>query len=372
MEPAQGKRLLSLDAFRGFTIAAMILVDSPGTYRAVYPQFKHAIWNGWTFTDTIFPSFLFIMGASMVFSFSARKESGITDPLLDLKIVKRTLILFGLGLFMNSYPIFHLSTLRIPGVLQRIALCYLFTSMIVRKCGPRGQAYWLFGLLASYWLMLRFVPTPGTAAGALEPGDNFVAYVDSLFLRGHAWVENGTQDPEGIVSTISAVGTTLFGALTGNWLRSPRSEREKTIGMICTGAALVALGAALAPYLPINKNLWTTTFSIFMAGLSLLSLASFYVLIDVAGYKRWATVFVAFGMNSIAIYFLSEILDTSLRFVLHHAAGSTMILRTYLFRSVFAPLASPEGASLLFALSYVFLMFLIAWAMRRMGIIIKV
>ncbi len=148
---AQGNRLLSLDAFRGFTIAVMILVDCiPGTYyRAVYPQLKHAVWNGWTFTDTIFPSFLFIMGVSMIFSLAACKESGLADSRLDVQIVRRTLILFGLGLFMNTYPIFHLSTLRIPGVLQRIALCYLFTTVFVRMYGQRDQIYWLFGLLIS-------------------------------------------------------------------------------------------------------------------------------------------------------------------------------------------------------------------------------
>lgn len=220
--------------------------------------------------------------------------------------------------------------------------------------------------------MMRFVPTPGTTAGALEPGDNLAAYIDSLFLQHHMWKEHGMQDPEGILSTFPAIGTTLFGVLTGSWLRSPQSGPEKTAGMVCVGAALVAVGMTLDPWLPINKTLWTSTFSILMAGLALLSLAVFYWLIDVAGYKRWATVFVIFGMNAITIYFFSDILDTSLRFVLWHAAGSTMILRSYLFRGIFAPLASPEGASLLFALSYVFLLFLIAWAMWRMRIFIRV
>lgn len=354
------------------TIVGMILVNSPGTYRAVYSQLRHAKWNGWTFADTIFPFFLFIMGVSIVFSFAGRKQSGLANSRLDLQIVKRTLILFVLGLFMNSYPIFHLSTIRIPGVLQRIALCYFFTFLIVRKCGPRGQIYWLFGLLASYWLMMGFVPVPGIGAGLLEPGNNLAAYVDSLLLEGHMWGQFGTQDPEGIVSTIPAIGTTLFGVLTGNWLRSALSGWRKTAGMICAGTVLLVLGMALDHWLPINKNIWTSTFSIFMAGLALLALAVIYWLIDVVGYKRWATVFVIFGKNAIAIYFLSEILDTSLRFVLRHASGSTINLRAYLFRSIFTPLASPENASLLFALSYVFLMFLIAWMMWKMKLFVKV
>ncbi len=372
MEPARSRRLLSLDAFRGFTIVAMILVNSPGTYRAVYPQLRHAPWNGWTFTDTIFPAFLFIMGVSMAFSFAARKESGLSSSRLDLQVVKRTLILFGLGLFMNSYPVFHLSTLRIPGVLQRIALCYLFTSPIVRKCSLRGQVYWLIGLLASYWLMMTFIPVPGVGAGVLKPGNNLAAFVDSLFLQGHMWGQYDTQDPEGIMSTIPAIGTTLFGVLAGNWLRTPFSGQAKAAGMVCAGTALIALGMVLDHWMPINKSIWTSTYSIFMAGIALVTLAVFYWSIDVAGYKMWASMFIIFGVNAIAIYFLSEILDTSLRFLLRQASGPTLNLRAYLFRSIFAPLASPEGASLLFALSYLFLMFLIAWALWRMRIFIKI
>jgi predicted acyltransferase len=372
MENTQAKRLLSLDAFRGFTIAGMILVNSPGSYREVYPQLRHAQWNGWTFADTIFPFFLFIMGVSMVYSLARRKEIGHVDASLDLQIVKRTIVLFGLGLFMNSYPIFHLSTLRIPGVLQRIALCYFFTSLIMRRYGPIGQAFWLFGFLASYWLMMRFVPVPWIGAGVLEPGNNFAAYVDSLFLEGHMLPQYETWDPEGLVSTIPAIGTTLFGVLCGEYLRSPVASRKKTAGMLCTGVALVMLGMVMDHWLPINKGIWTSTFSIFMAGLAFLCLALFYWLIDVKGYKRWATMFVILGMNSIAIYFLAEILDTTLRFVLHHVAGSTISLRIYLHRSFFTPLASPENASLLFAVSYVFLMFLIAWAMWKKRLFIKI
>ena len=366
------KRLLSLDAFRGMTVAAMILVNCPGSYRAIYPQLRHAAWNGWTLADTIFPSFLFIMGVSIVFSLAGHKECGLADSRLDLRIVRRSVILFVLGLFMNSYPIFHLSTLRIPGVLQRIALCYFFAFSIVRRCSPRGQLCWLLGLLASYWLMMRFVPVPGIGAGVLEPGKNLAAYVDSLLPEGHVWGQHGTQDPEGILSTIPAVGTTLFGVLAGNWLRSPFSGLKKTVGMVCAGAALLAAGLILEPWFPINKSLWTSTYSILMAGLALLAFAAFYWLIDVAGCKRWATVFIIFGMNAIAVYFLSEILDTGLRFVLREASGPTANLRAHLFRTIFAPIASPEGASLLFALSYVFLMFSIAWLMWKMKIIVKV
>lgn len=371
MEPAQHQRIISLDAFRGFVIAAMILVDSLSSRGAVYSQLRHARWNGWTFADTVFPFFLFIMGISIELSFTSRKENGITRSHLYLQIMRRTVILFALGLFMSNYPAFRLSTFRIPGILQRIALCYFFTSLIVHKYGPRVQSYWLFGLLASYWLMMRFIPVPGVGVGLLEPGRNFASYVDSLFLKGHMSPYHVTWDPEGLVSTIPAIGTTLFGALCGNLLLSTMSQCKKAIIMICAGVALLFLGIILSLLLPLNKYLWTSTFSIFMAGLSFLFFSIFYYLIDVKGYKSWATVFVIFGMNSIAIYCLPEILDPLLRLVLYGMADLVMGLRSCLFRGFLLPFASPENISLLFGFSYVFLMFLIAWTLWKMRIFIK-
>lgn len=368
---SSNRRLLSLDAFRGFTIALMILVNSLNPFGRVYPQLRHAAWNGWTFADTVFPFFLFIMGVSMTFSFARRKENNPSNSLLWLKIVRRTAILFGLGLFLNSYPGFQLSTLRIPGVLQRIALCYFFAALIVKDFGPKGQFYWLCSLLAVYWPMMHFVPVPGIGAGAMEPGRNFAAYVDSLFLEGHMYYE--TWDPEGLVSTIPAMGTTLFGVLTGNWLRLPNiSNKKKTVAMISSGVALLILGMVLDYWLPINKNIWTSSFSIFMAGLSLLLLAFFYWLMEIEGYRRWAKGFVIFGLNSIAIYFLSIILDPLVRFVLNNAAQWNPGLGHHLMTSCWAPLASPENVSLIYGISYVFLMFLIAWTMWKMKLFINV
>ena len=369
MEPTLAKRIVSLDVFRGFAIAAMILVDASGPYRTVYPQLRHTAWNGWSFADTVFPFFLFIMGVSIVFSFSRREQNGPADSSLYLQIVRRTIILFGLGLFINAYPFSRLSVLRIPGVLQRIALCYFFSSLIVRDCGPKGQMYWLFGLLTSYWLMMRFVPVPGIGTGVLEPGNNFAAYVDSLFLKGHMY---GKWDPEGIVSTIPAIGTTLFGVLAGNWLCLPVSGRKKTVTMICAGIALLMLGKILDQWLPINKNIWTSTFSIFMAGFAFLSLSLLYWLIDVKGYRRWTTGFEILGTNSIAIYVLSYIVDPLPRFVLSYAAPSAKSLNTYLLTTRFSTLASPENSSLVFAVSFVLFMFLIAWALWKLKLFIRI
>ncbi len=366
-------RLISLDAFRGMAIAGMILVNSPGNFGAVYPQLKHAAWNGWTFADTIFPAFLFIVGVSLVLSIAGRVERGEAGPKLEAQIVRRTVILFALGLFINSFPLFHLETLRIPGVLQRIALCYFFTAIIVLKCRLRGRILWLAGLLVSYWVMMRFVPVPGVGAGVLEPGKNFAAYVDSLFLRGHMYSYYQTWDPEGLVSTLPAIATTLFGVLTGDFLRRPLSGPKKIISMAAAGLFLALAGTILAGWLPINKNLWTSTFSIFMAGLSLTAFGALYGIMDVAGLSWWARPFVIFGTNAITVYVLSQVLDEALRFIqLSLPNGYTLSCRSYLFRNYCVPIASPETASLFFAVAYLFSIYLIAWAMWKKGIVIKI
>ncbi len=282
--PHREHRLVSLDAFRGITIALMIVVNSPGDSQDVFAPLSHADWNGWTFADTVFPSFLFIVGVSLVFSFAKRKESHLVA-----RIIRRTIILFAIGLFINTFPTFDLSTLRIPGVLQRIALCNLFASLIVLGAGLRGRILWLIGLLASYWLMMRFIPVPGIGAGVMEPGKNFAAWVDSHLLQGYMWsYYDGAWDPEGIVSTIPAIATTLFGVLTGQWLRTAFSERRKVAGMVCAGIVLLIAGCILDRWLPINKALWTSTFCLFMAGLALVGLAFFHWLIDIVDLWRWA------------------------------------------------------------------------------------
>lgn len=252
---ASSKRLLSLDAFRGATIAAMIMVNNPGSWSAVYPQLDHAEWNGLTMTDWIFPFFLFIVGVAMTFSFAKRKESGANMPQLYGQIVKRTIIIFALGLFLNGFPYYNLSTIRILGVLQRIALCYGIASVIFLKTGIRGQIYWIIGLLASYWLIMSCIPVPGIGAGVYEPGKNFSNYIDSLFLSGHMWRETITWDPEGIVSTIPSIATVLFGILTGHLIRSEKSKEEKTIWMFIAGLFFLLLGVILDMWIPINKKI---------------------------------------------------------------------------------------------------------------------
>jgi len=372
-KPATPKgRLASLDAFRGLTIALMILVNSPGDTETVYSHLSHVVWNGWTFADTVFPSFLFIVGVSLVFSHAKQEEKGISNSTFMVQLMRRAIILFALGLFINSFATFQLSTIRIPGVLQRIAVCYFLTSLIVLKAGLRGRILWLIGLLASYWLMMRFMPVPGIGAGVLEPGKNFAAWVDSLFLKGHMWsYYDGTWDPEGIVSTIPAIGTTLFGVLTGQWLRSSLPERRKVSGMVCAGLVLLIAGYILDRWLPINKSIWTSTFSIFMAGVALVCLAFFYWLIDIADFSRWANPFIILGLNPITVYVLSEVFDTTLRiFNLPMYLGQAINCQSYLFKSLC--IAKPQISSLLYSLLTLLCMLLIAWIMWRKRLFIKI
>jgi predicted acyltransferase len=252
-------------------------------------------------------------------------------------------------------------------------VCYCFASLIVLKTGLRGQISWTAGLLCAYWLLMEFFPVPGIGAGIYEPGSNFAAYIDSLFLTGHMWAASQTWDPEGLVSTLPALATTLFGVLTGRWLRSNHSPQQKAAGMLAGGSILLLLGLGMNLRLPINKNLWTSSFSIFMAGMAAVCLACFYWLIDVKSYRRWAKPFMIFGMNAITAYVVSEAFDTSWRFIrFDQPDGSNISLRTCLFRHAFLPLASPINASLLFAISYVLAMYLVVWFMWKHHWFLKV
>jgi predicted acyltransferase len=368
-----GNRLTSLDVFRGLTIAGMVLVNSPGTWEAVSPQLRHAEWNGWTFTDTIFPLFLFIVGVAIVFSLEGRREKGDSLKTLELRIVKRSLILFALGLVVNSFPLFHLATIRIPGVLQRIALCYLFAASITLGCSIRGQLLWLVGLLAAYWVAMLYIPIPGIGAGVLNPGENFASWCDSLLLQGHMWSHYETWDPEGLGSTAPAIATVLFGVMAGRWLRSKRSGREKAAGMFLAGLALIAAGELAGRWFPVNKNIWSDSFSILMAGIGAACLALVYWIVDVKGWKRGTAPFLAFGMNPIFIYVASELSDELLRSIWFTMAdGGGVNVRDYLYHTFFAPLAGPQTASLLFATCYVLAMLVPAWIMMKRKWFIKV
>jgi predicted acyltransferase len=370
------ERLTSLDAFRGATIAGMMIVNNPGTWSHIYPQLEHAPWSGWTFTDWIFPFFLFIVGVAMTFSFRYRMEAGADKKKLYIQVVRRAVVIFLLGFFLAGFPYFHLATIRIPGVLQRIAVCYLIVSLIVMNSGWKAQAYWIIGLLAGYWLMVKLIPVPGYGAGVMQPTGSLCWYVDSHVLAGHTWGGAPVPgfDPEGIVSTIPAIATTLFGVLTGHWLQSERTKEEKTAWMFVAGNIFLLLGAILDMWLPINKNMWTSSYSIFMAGWALVCLAMMYWLIDVKGYKKWATPFVIYGMNAITVFFLSGLIGRLYTGIIRWQTpdGGTQSLQGWIFQTFFLSIASPINASLLYAIFFMLFLFLIAWIMWKKKWFLKV
>jgi predicted acyltransferase len=370
---AAAGRMLSLDVFRGITIAGMVLVNNPGTWSAIYSPLKHADWHGWTPTDLIFPFFLFIVGVSITLALARRVEGGGGQRDLYWKIIRRTLLIFGLGLVLAGFPYFDFSTIRIPGVLQRIAVCYLVASLVFLKTGWRAQAFIAVALLFVYWLLMTAVPVPGFGAGDLGKEGNLAAYIDRTLLAGHIWKAAKVYDPEGILSTLPAVATTLAGVLTGHWLRTARAPLEKVGGMFFAGACCVAVGWGWHFWFPINKPLWTSSYVVFTAGMALQLLALCYWLIDIKGYKRWAVPFHIFGVNALALFVLSGLLGRSMSlWKMPRVDGQPGNLQTYIYEHFFASWAAPVNASLFYAITYIFFWLGLMTILYRKKIFIKV
>jgi predicted acyltransferase len=375
-------RLRSLDVFRGMTVAGMTLVNNPGTWSAIYSPLEHAEWHGWTPTDLVFPFFLFIVGVSITLALSRRAEAGGTGRDLYVKIVRRSLIIFGLGLLLTAFPFWNfttntfinLSTLRLPGVLNRIAVCYLFAALIFLKTDWRKQAYIFGALLVAYWAILMFVPAPGFAAGDLSKEGSIASYIDRVTLGKHMWSGGkGIYDPEGILSTLGALATTLAGVLTGHLLRSRRTEMEKVSAMFVAGAACIVAGWAWNYWLPVNKPLWTSSYVLFTAGMGLQLLAVCYWLIDVKGYRRWSVPFAVYGTNALAVFFLTGLCAKLLGIIkLKGADGEHVALQTVIFKNLFLSWAAPINASLAFALCFVLVWLGLMWLLYRRNIFIKV
>jgi len=368
MTPTERERLVSLDVFRGITIAGMVLVNNPGSWEHIYWPLEHAAWSGWTPTDLVFPFFLFIVGVSITLALGKRLERGGSHRDVYLKIIKRTLIIFAIGLFLNGFPYFSLAELRIPGVLQRIAVCYFFASIIFLNTKLRTQIAIIIGLLLGYWLLVKFVPAPGYAAGDLTKEGSLPSYVDRVVFGKHVWAQAKVYDPEGLLSTIPAIATTLIGVLTGHWLRTEKTRYEKAAGMFVVGAICVALGWAWNAFFPINKALWTSSYVLFTGGLALQFLAFCYWLIDIKGYRRWAKPFEVFGLNAIALYVVADLIAVSLGLI-KVGEGS---LGGWIYDRVFASWASPVNASLAFAICFVLVCLVLMWILYRRRIFLKV
>lgn len=374
--PACSTRLLSLDVVRGITVAFMILVNNNGEDRA-YPQLLHARWSGWTATDLVFPTFLFVMGASIVFSFDARLDRGVPKATLVAHSIRRAMILFLLGLVVNGFPFFPLATLRIYGVLQRIAICFLCAALLyLWDSGARSKLIIILLVLGGYWLLLRWIPVPGYGLPGrdipfLDRDANLVAYLDRHIFPGRLY--NVTRDPEGLLSSLPALGTTLLGMLTGMWLRSKRSLGQKASGMLAAGLVGLLAGELWNVWFPINKKLWTSSYVLFAAGWSLLALALCYWTIEIKGWKRgWTYVWLVFGMNAITAYVFSELLASTLYAIKLREGTATISLQEAIYNKVFAGLYSSELASLVYAICFVVTCFLPVAVLYRKKIFIKV
>ncbi len=369
--PAAPSRLLSLDVFRGLTIAGMILVNNPGSWSAIYWPLAHAEWHGWTPTDLIFPFFLFIVGVSMALSFAGRTKRGDTRTALLRHAVIRSALIFAIGLAMAGFPYYRLATIRIPGVLQRIAVCYLFASLALLFLKRRGIILTVALLLLGYWALMALVPVPGFGTGRLDVDGNLAAYIDRQVLLGHIW--KPTWDPEGILSTLPAIATALLGTLLGQFLLAKPSPRDAVRTMLLWGAAGLAAGQLWHFVFPINKNIWTSSYVIFTAGFALVILGMCYWVIDVKGWRAWAAPFVWYGMNPLALFVFSGLLARMMGiWRATNSAGQSVSLKAYIYDSFFVPLASAKNASLLFALAYVAFWLAIAFVLYRRKIFIKI
>ncbi len=433
------ERLVSLDVFRGITIAGMVLVNNPGTWSSIYGPLKHAEWHGITPTDYIFPFFLFIVGVAIPIAFSKRILAGITRDTY-LKIFTRSATIFAVGLLISAIPFFNFAettipyalkilivlgyaaalffylwdkvkialvvtavtagivtafwlagsavvpynvgAMRIPGVLQRIAVCYLFVALIYLHTNWKQQAIISAVLLLTYWFLMTFVPVPGCEVWTVDDkACNLAAWLDRTVLsEAHIWRSAKVFDPEGILSTIPAIVTTLSGVLAGTWLMrkdesgTAAASVDKALGLFFGGTVCLAVGWTWSLVFPLNKSLWTSSYVVYTTGLALLSLGFCYFLIDIKGYQRWARPFVIFGVNALALFAFSGIMARLLGMirVAGPEEGKDITLQQWIFGNLFLSWASPINASLAYAICFILLWLFLMWLLYRKRIYIKV
>lgn len=369
--PSHSPRLLSLDVTRGLAIAAMLVMNHPGSWDHTYGPLQHAEWHGWTPTDLVFPIFLFIVGVSMPFSVAALISQGATRGQIMARAGRRAAVLFLLGLGLVTFPWWHLDlgAFRIPGVLQRIALSFLLAAPVVVWLRVRAQVAVVAALLLGYWALMAWVPVPGVGAGIWEPGRDLGSYIDRTVLgANHLW-PGQDWDPLGLLGTLPAVANVLLGALAGRWLRAGRPGDQVIAGLTLCGIAAIAVGMLWSAAFPINKNLWTSSYAVFATGWALLLMALCYWLVEVRSRRRLARPFGALGVNAILIYVAASLADAvSWRI----PVGSGHSLRSAVYRVLFESWLAPMHASLAFAVVFVSAWIVVAMALDRRGIRIKV
>lgn len=380
------RRLLSLDALRGLTIAFMIMVNDTGGHGA-WKQMRHSPWNGMTATDLVFPGFLFIVGITIVFSVEARLARGATRAQLALHTIQRAGILFAFGIIVNGFPYFHLAHLRIYGVLQRIAVCYLIVGLFYLF----DKRVWtkialLVVVLAGYWVLVRWVPVPGAGVPGrdvpfLDHNQNIVAWVDRQLMPGHLyedWPNHDARDPEGLLSDIPALGTTLLGLLAGLWLRSRKDVSAKTLGLVLGAAACMAAGYFWSIWFPLNKKMWTSSYVLAAAGWTLALLALTWWAVEQKGWGKtkagkaalWP--WLVFGSNAIVAYMISELLPGVFGlFTISSGDSSVDVERWFYFRT-FMHIPDPGWRALAYSLTYAAVCFVPVWVLYRRRIFLKI
>lgn len=381
------RRLVSLDILRGLTIAFMIMVNNNGGPSAWAPM-QHARWNGLTATDLVFPTFLFVVGASIVFAYEARFAKGATRPQLAWHTVKRAVILFLLGIVVNSFPQFHLAHMRFYGVLQRIAVCYVIVGLFY-LCDKRvwTKVAALAVLLVGYWMLVRWVPVPGAGMPGrdvpfLDTDQNIVAWVDRQLMPHHLYEDfrtHNTRDPEGLLSDLPAVGTTLLGLLTGLWLRSQRGLQPRLIGLAAGAAACLASGYLWSIWFPLNKKMWTSSFVLTTAGWSLAVLALCFWSVEIKGWGKgigWTKAVVwpalVFGSNAIAAYMISELFPGIVDLYSFHYDEEKMNALGWARMHIFRLIHDPGWASFTYSFLFMAVCFIPVWILYRKKIFLKV
>jgi len=372
--PRSGPRLVSLDVMRGLTVALMILVNNAGDGSVSYAQLRHSAWNGCTLTDLVFPNFLFIVGASIVLAFRSRLDRCVPRETILLQVAQRALLIFALGLLLNALPFFHLSELRYYGVLQRIALCYLLASAVYLFGGVGASATTCVVILAGYWWLMTRVAMPefgmpGMDVPLLDRTGNLASLLDRMLVPAAHLYHQGPYDPEGLLSTLPAVGTTLLGVLTAAWLGSARSVSNKAVVLLAAGVAMAAGGLLWAHTFPLNKRLWTSSYVLWVGGISMALLAALYWVLDgPPGLRRGLTPWLALGTNALTAYVFSEVLAIVLS-AIRLPGGST--LQRLLFQLLPRWLGPPPLVSMMYSVIFVAVCALPVLFLYRRRIFIK-
>jgi predicted acyltransferase len=397
------ERLLSLDVFRGITVAGMLLVNDPGTWSAIYPPLEHAAWNGWTPTDLVFPFFLFIVGITTYLSLNARRARGDSEHAIRAQIIRRGALIFLFGLLINGFPYFtwgnvpgvadptllqrmgdRLLHWRIMGVLQRIGIAYMVAALLTLRTTVRQQIIILASLLFGYWIVMTVLPVPGEGTiGALlldQPGRTMAAWVDRLVLDwsrvglgNHLWASSVTWDPEGVLSTIPAIGTAMLGNLAGRWIGERRPLSERLAGLSSVGALGMMTGLMWHWSFPINKSLWTSSYVLFSAGMAAVALSTVMWIVDFNRVRRFTKLFVVYGTNPIVAFVGSAVMARCIYSIFKvNWGGERIPLQEGIYRALFASWLSPINASLAFAVAFVLFWYGVLYLLHRRGIILKV